>query len=155
MLSKPEITRIPRQPAAVIRLTIPRSEIRSVMGPGLRELHEVVEGQGIQITGPRYTHHFSQDPSRFDFEIGVPLAAPVLPTGRVQAGEISASRVLRTVYTGPYEKLGWAWGEFDRLAEEAGHATAGDLWEVYVSGPESGGDPEAYCTELYRPLLLP
>ena len=42
MLEKPQITQTSNQLTALIRLTIPRSEMRSVMGPGVRELMAAV-----------------------------------------------------------------------------------------------------------------
>ena len=71
MLDTPHIINAEAQLAAFLPLTIPRAEIRSVMGPGLRELKEEVEAQGVAITGPWFTHHRRMDPARFDFEICV------------------------------------------------------------------------------------
>ena len=47
------------------------------MGPGYQELMDTLTAQGIQPTGPWFTHHLRMDPEVFDFELGVPIAAPV------------------------------------------------------------------------------
>ena len=154
MLDTPEIVRLPRRLIAVVRLTVPRSEIRSVMGPGLGELKSAVAAQGVAAGGPWFTHHLRIDPTVFDFEIGVPVTAPVAPTGRVTPGEWPAMTVARAVYRGPFEGLGAAWGEFDRWVAANGHAAAGDLWECYVAGPESSRDPADWRTELNRPVRV-
>jgi effector-binding domain-containing protein len=62
-------------------------------------------------------------------------------------------KVARTVYHGPYEGLGDAWGEFMEWIEANGHTPAPDLWECYTAGPESNPDPAAWRTELNRPLI--
>lgn len=152
MIDTPQITQTSAQLTAVIRLTIPRVEIRNVMGPGISELMAAVAAQGIAPAGPWYTHHLRMDPEIFDFEIGVPVTAPVAPAGRVVPGQLPATTVARTVYHGPYEGLGPAWGEFMAWIEEKGHKQAPDLWECYVLGPESNPDPAAWRTELNRPL---
>jgi effector-binding domain-containing protein len=152
MLDKPQVLRTEAQMTAVIRLTIPRAEIQKVMGPGITELVTTVAAQGVGPAGPVYSHHFKMDPASFDFEIGVPVRAPVAPTGRVQAGQLPAATVARTVYHGPYEGLGPAWGEFEAWISAAGHRPAPNLWECYVAGPESSPDPALWCTELNRPL---
>lgn len=152
MLDKPAILQTAAQPAAVIRLTVPRAEIRTVMGPAHRELMAAVAAQGIAPAGPWFTHHFRHPTDTFDFEIGVPVAAPITTAGRVQPGELRAATVARTVYRGPYEGLAAAWGEFMAWIAAQGHAPATDLWECYVAGPESGPDPAAWRTELNRPL---
>jgi effector-binding domain-containing protein len=153
MLDEPQIVRTSGQPIAVIRLTVPREEIRNVIAPGHGELMAAVGAQGIAPTGPWFTHHLRMDPAVFDFEIGVPVAAPVAPAGRVRASRWPAATVARTVYRGPYEGLPSAWPQFDAWIAAHGHTPAQDLWECYVAGPESSTDPAAWRTELNRPLL--
>lgn len=152
MLDNPQITQAAVQTTAVIRLTIPRAEIQKVMGPGFGELIAALASQGIAPAGPMYSHHFRMDPEIFDFEIGVPVSSPISPTGRVHPGELPAAKVARTVYQGPYEGLGPAWGEFDAWIAAQGLTSAPNLWEFYVTGPESNPDPAAWRTELNRPL---
>jgi effector-binding domain-containing protein len=82
----------------------------------------------------------------------VPVLAPVSPVGRVKPGRLPAVRAARTVYRGPYEGLGPAWGEFDAWIAAQGHTPAPALWECYVAGPESSPDPAAWRTEFNRPL---
>lgn len=153
MLDKTQIVRTEARLTAIIRLTIPREEIRKVMGPGMAEVMAAVAAQGIGPAGPLFSHHLRMDPGTFDLEIGVPVTAPVMAVGRVQAGQLPAATVARTVYHGPYEGLGPAWGEFDAWIAAAGHTPAPDLWECYVAGPESDPDPATWRTELNRPLL--
>jgi effector-binding domain-containing protein len=153
MLETPHVTQSVAQLAAVIRLTVRREEIRNVMGPGLGELMGALAEQGIVPTGPWFTHHLRMDPEIFDFEICMPIATPVAAVGRVQPGQLPAARVARTVYVGPYEGLGDAWGEFDGWIKANGHQLGPDLWEIYIAGPESSPDPANFRTELNRPLI--
>jgi effector-binding domain-containing protein len=153
MIDTPQITQTATQLTAIIRLTIPRAEIRNVMGPGMGELMATVAAQGIAPAGPLFSHHLRMVPDIFDFEIGVPVAEPVSPAGRVQPGRLPATQVARTVYHGPYEGLGAAWGEFDAWIAANGHTPCPDLWECYAAGPESSPDPSNWRTELNRPLM--
>jgi effector-binding domain-containing protein len=82
----------------------------------------------------------------------VKVAAPVKPSGRVNPGRLPAAKVARTVYSGPYEGLPSAWGEFQTWMRANGHAHAEDLWEVYSVGPQSSPDTATWRTELNRPL---
>jgi len=152
MIDKPHVTQSAMQPTAVIRFTIPRDEIQTVMGPGYRELMDTVAAQGITPAGQWFSHHFRMNPDFFDFEIGVPVTAPITPAGRVQPGELRAATVVRTVFHGGYEGLPAAWGEFEAWIAAEGLTTAPDLWECYVAGPESSPDPSAWKTELNHPL---
>ena len=153
MIDTPQITQSAAQLTAMIRLTIPREEIRKVVGPGIREVMAAVAAQGMAPAGPWFTHHLRMDPGVFDFEICVPITAPIAATGRVQAGRLPAATVARTVYDGPYEGLPAAWGEFSAWIAAAGHTPGPDLWECYLAGPESSPDPAAWRTELNRPLV--
>jgi len=152
MIEQPHITQTSALPAAVIRITVPRSELQAAMGPGYTELMETLAAQGIPPAGAWFTHHLRMDPEVFDFYIGAPVAAPITPRGRVQPRELPAALVARTVYHGPYEGLPDAWGEFDVWITAQGLSPAPGLWEVYQFGPESGADPAAYRTQLSRPL---
>jgi effector-binding domain-containing protein len=153
MLEPPQITETAAQLTAVIHITVPHEQIRNVMGPGLHELMAAVVAQGMAPAGPWFTHHLRMDPDFFDFEIGVPVTAPVASVGRVQPGQLPAAKVAQTVYQGPYEGLADAWSEFDAWVAARGLTPAPDLWECYVLGPESSPDPSAWRTEVTRPLL--
>jgi len=152
MIEPPRIVRITAQPTAVIHVTIPREEVRKVMGPGRQELMAAVAAQGVATAGPWFTHHLKMDPRTFDFEIGVPVAAPIAAAGRVRAAQLPAATVARTVLHGDYEGLAGAWREFDAWIAAEGHERGPDLWECYLVGPESNPDPASWRTELTRPL---
>ena len=152
MLETPRIVETADQRTAFIHLTVPRSQIKEVMGPGLRELMAAVSAQDIRPTGPWFTHHLRLAPDVFDFELSVPVPSPVTASGRVAPGRWPATRVVRTIYQGPYEGLGAAWEEFDEWILAHGHTPGPDLWESYLAGPESSPDPAAFRTELSRNL---
>jgi uncharacterized protein YndB with AHSA1/START domain/effector-binding domain-containing protein len=153
MIETPQIAKTTERFAAVIHLTIPRSEIRSVMGPGLTELMAAVKAQGIGHAGQWFTHHLKMNPTTFDFEICVPVTAPVTPTGRVRPKIFPAVTVARAVYCGDYERLGEAWGEFGAWITANGHSAGPDLYECYLVGPESSPNPGDWRTELSQPLI--
>ncbi len=152
MLDTPHITQTTTQLTAVIHLTIPREEIQNVMGPGISELMAAIADQGIKPTGPWYDHHLKMAEDTWDFEISVPVSAPVVAAGRVKPSQWPAMKVARTVYHGPYEGLGDTWGEFLDWITANGHTPAPDLYQCYVAGPESSPDPANWRTELTKPL---
>ena len=153
MIDKPEIVHTAAQLTATIHLSIPRAEIQQVMGPAMGEVISTLAAQGIVPAGPMFSHHFRMTPDRFDFEVGVPVAMPIVAAGRVKPALLPAVKVARTIYHGPYEELGNAWGEFCSWLSAQGLTPAEDLWECYVTGPEASSDPSNWQTELNRPLL--
>ncbi|MBY0506977.1 MAG: GyrI-like domain-containing protein [Bryobacteraceae bacterium] len=153
MIEHPVVTETVAQLAAVMQLAIPRNQIQAAMGPGLSEIMETLEAQGIRPAGPWFTHHFKMDPATFDFEICVPVTASVTPVGRVKAGAFPVLTVVRTTYHGGYEGLGAAWGEFKAWIATHGHTTGPDLFECYVVGPDTSPNSADWRTVLWQPLL--
>ena len=153
LIDTPHVTETLSQLAAVIHLTIPRSEMRSAMGPAIAEVMSAVKAQGVGPAGPWFTHHLKTSAETFDFEVCVPVTAHVAPVGRVKPAEFPALTVARTVYCGEYERLGDAWGEFKAWIAAQGHATGPDIYERYVVGPESSTNAADWRTELSKPLL--
>lgn len=153
MIDAPTITQTTTQHTAVVHLTIPRSDIQKEMGPARQDVMRTLAAQGVTPSGPWFSHHFRMDPATFDFEVGVPVSAPIAPSGRVTSSSLPAVRVARTNYRGGYEGLGAGWGEFDAWIAREGLRHDGSLWEIYAAGPESSVDPAQWRTELNRPLV--
>lgn len=152
MIDTPQIIQTAAQHVAVLHVTVSRSGIREVMGPGYRELMETLAAQGVTPIGPWFNYHHRMNPDTFDFEIGAPVAAPIVAAGRVAPWQLPAARVARTRCHGPYEGLSAGWGEFEAWIAAQGLKSAPDLWETYVIGP-GDADPAGWATELTRPLL--
>lgn len=152
MIEGPTIIQTNAHQAAIIRLTIPRSEMMKAFGPAVQELMATLADQGVKPVGAVFAHHLRMPPDMFDFELGVEVAAPVTSAGRVKPGVLPAAKVARTIYHGPYQGLPGAWGEFVDWMKANGHEQAEDLWEVYSVGPQSSPDPANWRTELNRPL---
>ncbi len=152
MLDTPQIETTDAELTAIIRLEVKKEKMQQVFGPSVEELISTVAEQGGEVTGPVFAHHFRMDPDVFDFAIGVPVSESIESTKRVEASELPAMKVARTVYHGPYDGLPDAWSEFHKWIEEQGFEFESDAVERYVLGPESDPDPSNWETELVRPL---
>lgn len=152
MIDTPSLLTTPEQQTAVIRLIIPREQMREVMGPSLGEVMGTIAAQGAELAGPWFTRHFRFDPKTFDFEVGAPVKTPVTSAGRVVASTLPAVKVARALYRGGYEGLSTAWPQLDAWIKEQGLLPAEWLWETYLTDPSKGGDPSTWVTELTRPL---
>ena len=152
MISTPEIVQTKAEAAAVIPLIVPRSEMMKVFGPAVRELMAALAEQRVAPVSAVFAHHHKMSSDTFDFEVGVKVAAPVKATGRVKSSELPAAMVARAIYSGPYEGLPSAWGEFNKWLRVNNHQPAENLWELYFVGPQSTPDSANWRTELNRPL---
>ena len=153
MILAPEIIQTKAEPAAVIHVVVPRNQMMKVFGPAVGELMAALAEQGVEPVGVVFAHHQKMSPDTFDFELGVKVTSPVKAAGRMKPGELPAAKVARVIYSGPYEGLPAAWGEFTDWMKENGHKQAENLWEIYSVGPHSTPDPANWRTELNRPLI--
>jgi effector-binding domain-containing protein len=153
MIETPQLVQTPAQRVATLHIETPRSAMQHVMGPGIGEVMGAVKAQGIDPTGPWFAHYLKITPEAFDFDICVPVSAPIAAIGRVKPGQRPALKMVRTVYNGPYEGLAGAWHEFAGWTQANGYKTADDLYECYLVGPESNSDPAQWRTELSRPVI--
>lgn len=150
-----ELTSLTTEPlsGAIIHITIPRDQIQQVMGTAIHEVIAAAQAQGVGPAGPVFAHHFGMTPGIFNFDVGVPTSREIEPVGRVKPGGLPGTSVVRTVYTGPYEGLGQAWGDFQDRVEGQGWPLGPSLWECYLEGPETGRDASTYRTELKQTVL--
>ena len=153
MIEPPRLVTTTAQLVAFIPIRISREKIREVMGPGIVELKAAVAEQRVAVAGPWFTHHVTNPGQIFDFEICLPVATPVTPAGRTQAGEWPSMKVAQTTYHGGFEGLGAGWGEFMAALESAGHKVADGLWEQYLVGPETEASPAAWRTQLSKRVV--
>ena len=153
MIETPRIADMPEQQAAIIHIETSRATIQNVMGPGIGEAMAAAKEQGIGPTGPWFAHHHKITAETFNFGICIPVSAPVSAIGRVQAWTRPASKVVTTIYQGPYEGLAEAWQTFMSWIKENGYKTSGDVYECYLVGPGASDNPEDWRTELSKPLL--
>lgn len=152
MITTPRILEASRVEAAVIPITCRREDMPKLFGPAVMELFRVLDAQSIESIGAVFAHHLHMSPDEFVFELGVEVPAPVEPSGRVRPGSLPAGRVAHVTYTGPYEGLHEAWGQFEAKLRVQRLEWRPDLWEHYVFGPDKTANPADFRTELYRPL---
>lgn len=105
MIETPHIVRTEPQHYAAIQFAVPFEEVRNIMGPGVQKVFRTLQEQGIEPTGPWFTHHFKRPNPDFDFEICVPVDTPIRADGDVYPAVWPAMRVARTVYHGEYSGL--------------------------------------------------
>src|SRR3977135_77686 len=86
-IDPPHVTQTAGLLTAFVHVTVPREDVRKVIGPGLGEVKAAIAAQGIAATGPWFTHHLRMEPGIFDFEICVPVGSPIDPVGRVKEGQ--------------------------------------------------------------------
>jgi effector-binding domain-containing protein len=118
------------------------------------EVFGVAGDQGARFAGPAYGIYHSAEATEaeVDLEIGMPVAEPIEPAGRVIAAVIPGGLAATTVHCGRYEDVAPAYRALGEWVQEHGHETAGPPREIYVVGPDQVQDPGALRTEIIWPI---
>jgi effector-binding domain-containing protein len=130
------------------------AELGPFVGAALTEIFGVAGAQGVRFAGPPYAIYHSADTTEaeVDLEVGLPVAEPIEPAGRVVAATIPGGLVAATIHAGRYEEVGPAYRALGEWVQEHGHEKAGPPREVYIVGPDQVQDPGALRTELVWPI---
>lgn len=142
------------QPAATIRARVAWAEIGPFVQGALMEAGATAGSQGVRFAGPPCTAYYNADSTEagVDLEVGVPVAEPIEPAGRVVSGVVPGGLVATTIHAGRYEDIGRAYHALGEWVQEHGHETAGPPREVYLTDPGQVRDPGALRTEVIWPI---
>lgn len=158
MIEQPILIDSPEMPAAITPQTSSWESFPRVMSETINNLSAALKDAGLKPEGPLFVRYLEMSSEKLVFEVGFPIAGPVPQHAYFQAGSLPEARVIRTVYTGPYDGLFQAWQAFDEVYQapafqrEHGMKPRADFWECYLVGPHTESNPNAYQTELCRPL---
>jgi effector-binding domain-containing protein len=152
-IEKPVIVTTEPTITAALYAKVPARDIQKEMGQLLRELSDELKRQGVQATGPWFTHHLREPAEYFDFEVCFPVAVTIKASGRVAPGQWPAIKRVRTIYHGPYQGLPAGWREFMAEIEAMELRVSPEIWEVYKVGPDKETDPTKWLTELNRAIV--
>jgi len=143
---------IPSQAVASVRDVIPTlSDLGQLFG----EMFAYLGQHRITPAGPPIGIYHDQEfcEQDADVEVAVPVAGSVPEGDRVKERELPAVEEMACiVHQGSYEAVGGTYGQLMAWIEANGYRMAGPVREVYVRGPESGGDPSTYVTEIQLPV---
>jgi effector-binding domain-containing protein len=125
-------------PIAAVAAVTSWDEFPSLWGKLLDEVWAVIRAGGAEKAGHNVMLYKDDRPS---VEVGVQVAGPFEPVGRVVPSALPAGRVAATVHRGSYAGLGAAHDAVHRWATDNGHTLTGVRWEIY--GDPSPDDPSA------------
>jgi effector-binding domain-containing protein len=129
-------------PTAVVAAATTWPEFPSLWKTLLDQVYVAVRAGDVEQTGHNVMLYRDDVPH---VEVGVQVAGPFPPQGRVVPSELPAGRVVATVHRGPYDRLGEAHEAVHRWAAAHGHTLGRVRWEIYGDWAE---DPAALETEV-------
>jgi effector-binding domain-containing protein len=159
MSNEPQIEARAEQPYAGIPATVAMDGIAAAVDDAFPELFGWLASQGIPPAGPPFIRYLVIDMAAdLRIELGVPVAAPVAASGRIQPGTLPAGRYAVLRHTGPYDGLiasnaallAWADEhgiEFDVTADGE-VSTWRARAEHYITDPSKEPDPAKWETDV-------
>lgn len=130
---KVEVKTVESVPTAVVRGHARSSDMPQI----IRRLFDEFYGdpppgvpRGLNVV---YYHHQGGKipPEGVPIEVGVQLAAPCAPHGKVVCSATPAGMVATVTHWGDYGKLRDAYDALGKWSKESGRKFAGPFWEVY------------------------
>ncbi len=106
------------------------------------------ENKVVPAGYPFAIYHY-WDGKNTTMEAGIPVEKG---KRKVDAMESYGGKVLKVVFTGPYNETERAHISISKYAEDNGIEITGPPWEVYVTDPTEEEDPSKWITEVYYPV---
>ena len=159
MINEPQLQDRPAQHYAGIPVTVTMDGISGAVDQGFPELFGWLAQHGITPGGPPFIRYLVIDmAAELRLELGVPVAAPVSGSGRVQPGVLPGGRYAVLRHTGPYDGLIGANAALQRWASERGvefdtsDTAEGQAWrgrvEHYPTNPAEEPDPAKWEVDV-------
>ncbi len=130
------------QPTAVVAVATTWAEFPTLWPKLLDEVYGFVRGGGATQDGHNVMLYRDDVPN---VEVGVQVAGPFEPMGRVVPSVLPAGEVASTVHRGRYDALEEAHVAVKAWCGSHGHALTGVRWEIYGDWRE---DPAELETEV-------
>jgi effector-binding domain-containing protein len=159
MSHEPQIQVRAAQHYAAIPATVPMDGISAAVDDAYPELFGWLASQGIPPAGPPFIRYLVIDMAReLQLELGVPVAAPIAASGRIQPGTLPGGRYVVLRHTGPYDGLVASnealqqWAADHGVEFDASVADEVSTWrgraEHYLTDPSKEPDPAKWETDV-------
>ncbi len=144
----------PGQPILLIRRSIPRAELQSMLAECFGKLFAHGHVAGLPVAGGPVARYLVVGEGLWTVEAAMPLATPVGGQGEMESGSLPAGPVAVGIHAGPYEQLPETYAAIEKWMAANGARAAGAPWESYVTDPGQYPNPADWRTEVYWPLTL-
>lgn len=143
---------LPEQPILFVQSRIARHEIAKTIGESLGQTFSHAIAAGLVVAGRPFARYVSTGPGLLTIDVGMPVSAPAVSAGPVQAGTLRGGPAAVALHGGPYDTLSESYAALERWMETNGFTKAGAPWELYLNDPAEHPDPAEWRTEICWPL---
>ena len=144
-----EIKTVEAKKAAMVRSTVPLSELSQLMGKAFGTIGTMAQQGKLQIMGPPFALYHNMDMNALDVEVGFPVATDVENHDEVKTGIIPGGRVATAIHKGPYAQMERTYKELQAFVASKGEqADESMMYEYYLNDPAKVSE-EDLLTEIY------
>ena len=158
-MSEPQFEERPEQSYVAITRRVSMGELGEKIPPLLGDVFGWLGKQGIAPSGPPFFRYdVINMPGDMVVAAGVPIAAPAVGEGEIEAGTIPAGRYVTAMHTGHPAELEAAtgqlltWADAHDVTWQRDIESDGEHWvaryEFYLDSPEDQPDMTKWRTEL-------
>lgn len=152
MDTTPELVPLEPTTTAVVRESVPMSELTGFFDRAFHAAMTACQEQDVAVTGPPFAMYYGMPGESVDIAAGFPTASAISPAGDVVPSELPGGRAGRLLHVGSYDTLERAYGRLMGWLGEQGLTPSQVMWESYLNEPTPDGDPNANQTLITWPV---
>ena len=128
------------------------TDMAAIMSEGYGKLMAYAARAGAQMTGAPYCKYTngSEDFTKFDIELGLPLGAPLPEEDGMYMSKTCEGRAITAMHKGPYKEIEKTYGPMMQYLAENKLESTYVFYDYYISDPAS--TPES---ELLTKVVFP
>jgi effector-binding domain-containing protein len=148
-----QLTEHVEQPTAVVRERVALGDLPQFFGRAYHATMAAIQAQGLHPTGPPFSKYLGKPTGGVaDVEAGFPVSGAISDADGVIAGTLPGGKVVEAMHVGPYDTMQQTYEEVMRFVAERGLAPSDEMWEVYLSDPQTEPDPAGWRTQIFWPV---
>ena len=140
------------QPVVSIRTTTKLELLPQVIGESYMKIMSYLQELGEQPIFAPFTAYYNLDMQNLDVEMGFPVARLLPEKDDIMVREIPASKVVASMYKGPYSGMEQPYNEMAKWIGEKGYVSTGVCYEYYFNSPQEVPENEL-LTKIVMPVI--
>ena len=149
-----QMDRIDLEPRTLLGVheVVKMADLTEYFGRALQNSAAVIAGQGLVPTGPPIALYHGMPTATIDVTAGFPVGDAAVAEEGVVLTPLPVGPAVATVYVGPYDGMTRTYDEIATWLQDEKLTPRPDMWEEYLTDPETNPDPATWQTRIVFPL---
>ncbi|TFD87962.1 AraC family transcriptional regulator [Cryobacterium lactosi] len=149
-----QIDRVELEPRTMLGVheRVKMADLTEYFGRAFEKSAAALAEQGLAPAGPPLALYHGMPTDTVDVTAGFPVAGAAHGSADVVVTELPAGEAITSIYTGPYDGMTRTYDQIAAWLQEQDLTTGADMWEEYLTGPDSDPDPATWQTRIVFPL---